>query len=1034
MPPDPHIDDLLDSWEKLRGITTVDSFIDEYCGDALSEVVEELRIKIQRLEAMNQLIGAAKESRQPNVSIETEHYDSDKQVQSLPKFEPGFEIMPGYKLKKILGEGGFGEVWEASAPGGFAVALKIVHLKEGSKDPEYRAVRITRQLRHPNLLSIHGAWEGHGLLVVTMELADGSLQNRFDEATKPPGVNGINAGELRGYMSEAALAIDYLNSPKLNSGNRTHLGIQHRDIKPHNLLLVDGHIKIADFGIARALEHERTGHTGALTPAFAAPEFFKGETSRYSDQYSLAVTYCYLRGGRFPFAGSPERVMYGHLNENPDLTMLPREERSVLARALAKEPEARWPSCQEFITQFEVHKNLPVSEKPPPQDHNTPSPPRHNLRKEKRPTASQALVDTSTEIQSTTFPLLKRPARKRSFLSYCTRFLVSITLPSALIAILIAVVLTFEPSKESSSVLGSKQNARQQNPPLPDTNPQTYTTSKPTSNNTQKANISQPIKHNNILNTPKSQILLKNFKTCIDKGDPKKAIATFDKLTDGLLFPQSTKSAARLFQEVLLHFDNYPKNSKANHAIAQTAHSLIDPALKSLNFQIAQKLSDLALLHGKDTNHILREITARWRYLKDIQPDFNNLNDTADELLLNPKDTKANRLIGIYRCCVLHDWDLGLNNLARSDVKSLRDAAAFDLTQPVNVKQQIELAKKWWDLGQTNSSGVIRAGYLWRSYYWYEKVFYSLPKSKRSVIDKRMESIQKELIDNETIGVLRNFNKNKDHPSAVAFSPNGRLFASADEGGVHLWSTNTGEMIRNFKTGSTNNEIEFSPDGQSLAFGNLQNNVSMINYENGDLIKEFPGKTVREVRFSLNGNQLLVADYDIGVTVWDIKAKKRIQVYNVKGAWGASFQSSGRHILYAADHRWIRRYLSSGHQDSTRIGPHPSDISCMDISPNGQLAVTGTAEGTVHLWNLQTKKQEHILVGHAKFAIDVKFSPDGKRVLSCGKDDLVLLWDVATGTEIHRYEDIGGWDANFSPDGRRAVSCGKNATLIRLPD
>lgn len=106
----------------------------------------------------------------------------------------------------------------------------------------------------------------------------------------------------------------------------------------------------------------------------------------------------------------------------------------------------------------------------------------------------------------------------------------------------------------------------------------------------------------------------------------------------------------------------------------------------------------------------------------------------------------------------------------------------------------------------------------------------------------------------------------------------------------------------------------------------------------------------------------------------------------------------------------------------------------MDISPNGQLAVTGTAEGTVHLWNLQTKKQEHILVGHAKFAIDVKFSPDGKRVLSCGKDDLVLLWDVATGTEIHRYEDIGGWDANFSPDGRRAVSCGKNATLIRLPD
>src|SRR5262249_10198787 len=100
---------------------------------------------------------------------------------------------------------------------------------------------------------------------------------------------------------------------------------------------------------ARLLERQVTSHTGAMTPAYAAPEFFKGQTTSQSDQYSLAVTYCQLRGGRLPFAGTLEEIMMGHAQKEPDLSMVPEAERPVVARALSKKPEERWPSCRAFV-------------------------------------------------------------------------------------------------------------------------------------------------------------------------------------------------------------------------------------------------------------------------------------------------------------------------------------------------------------------------------------------------------------------------------------------------------------------------------------------------------------------------------------------------------------------------------------------------------------------------------------------------------------------------------------------------------------
>ncbi len=251
----------------------------------------------------------------------------------------GMEPVPGYVLVRRLGRGGCGEVWEATGPGQFAVALKFVWLEARAGKIETRSLELMRDVRHPNLLALFGAWRRDGYLVLAMELAEGTLLNRLNEAHKQ-GLPGIPLRELLEHMREAAKGLDHLNG----------LGIQHRDVKPQNLMLVGGGVKVGDYGLAKLLMSAVASHSGSMTPAYSAPESFRGQTSCQSDQYSLAVSYCLLRGGELPFGGNSVQLMFGHVSGEPDLSMLAEpSERAAVGRALSKEPPRRWPNCKAFV-------------------------------------------------------------------------------------------------------------------------------------------------------------------------------------------------------------------------------------------------------------------------------------------------------------------------------------------------------------------------------------------------------------------------------------------------------------------------------------------------------------------------------------------------------------------------------------------------------------------------------------------------------------------------------------------------------------
>jgi serine/threonine protein kinase len=266
-------------------------------------------------------------------------------AQSLP-LEAGAEPLPGYRLLNPLGRGGFGEVWKCEVPGGLHKAIKFVR---GDADgcpaaQELEALQRVRDIRHPFILSLDRVEQIGNVLLIIMELTDRSLHAVCADY-QALGQPGVPREELLGYLLEAAEALDWMNFGH---------DLQHLDIKPHNLFVVSQHVKVADFGLVHSLKDVSPNKSGprdhGLTPLYAAPELLRGHFSRHSDQYSLAIVYQELLTGSVPFwHESPDQLLLLHVSAEPHLATLPPGDRPLVARALAKAPEERFPSCLDFL-------------------------------------------------------------------------------------------------------------------------------------------------------------------------------------------------------------------------------------------------------------------------------------------------------------------------------------------------------------------------------------------------------------------------------------------------------------------------------------------------------------------------------------------------------------------------------------------------------------------------------------------------------------------------------------------------------------
>ncbi|MCX0275556.1 serine/threonine protein kinase [Nocardia zapadnayensis] len=264
--------------------------------------------------------------------------------------EPG-QIFAGYRIDRLLGAGGMGEVYLArdrDLPR--PVALKLLTPIAGDdRDVRARFLReadTAARLSHPNIVAVYARGEEQGRLWMAIQYIEGT-----DVAAV------LRRGPVRPdhavrITEETARALDHAHAA----------GVLHRDVKPANILLAWGEqqqVYLSDFGIAKALDRtDGLTRTGELYASFhyAAPEQFemRPDIDRRADVYSLGCTLYYLLTGRLPYpAATTGALVNAHLNApvpRPSAVdpRLPSGFDGVIARAMAKNRDERFSGCGEL--------------------------------------------------------------------------------------------------------------------------------------------------------------------------------------------------------------------------------------------------------------------------------------------------------------------------------------------------------------------------------------------------------------------------------------------------------------------------------------------------------------------------------------------------------------------------------------------------------------------------------------------------------------------------------------------------------------
>ncbi|MGY4098008.1 serine/threonine-protein kinase [Nocardia sp. R16R-3T] len=262
--------------------------------------------------------------------------------------------MPGstfgkYRLRRLIGSGGMGRVFEAlDTTKGRVVAVKVLP-EQLADDPVYRArfrreSHIAALLQEPHVIPIHDYGEIDGLLYIDMRLVHGESLRSVVRSHGP-----LPPEQAVSVISQIAAGLDAAH----------HDGLIHRDVKPDNILLThDGFAYLADFGLANTNTDERLTQTGAAIGSFnyMAPERFQaGPTTPAVDVYALACVLHECLTGTRPYStdGGDAAVMRAHMVELPPRTSsyapgIPVSIDAVIARGMAKSADDRYASAGEL--------------------------------------------------------------------------------------------------------------------------------------------------------------------------------------------------------------------------------------------------------------------------------------------------------------------------------------------------------------------------------------------------------------------------------------------------------------------------------------------------------------------------------------------------------------------------------------------------------------------------------------------------------------------------------------------------------------
>lgn len=265
-----------------------------------------------------------------------------------------------YELLELIGSGGMAKVYKARCHRlNRLVAVKILR-EDMAQDAEFRRrfhdeSQAVAMLSHPNIVAVYDVSRSSELEYIVMELIDGITLKQYMQKKG----NKLNWREALHFTTQIVKALGHAHSR----------GIIHRDIKPHNVMVLrDGSVKVADFGIARVLS---AGHSTLTQEALGSVHYISPEQARgsfidaRSDLYSAGVVLYEMITGRLPFEGdTPVSVAIQHINSIP---LSPREIdadipealEKITMKAMAPNRDNRYNSADEMLADLEEFRKNP---------------------------------------------------------------------------------------------------------------------------------------------------------------------------------------------------------------------------------------------------------------------------------------------------------------------------------------------------------------------------------------------------------------------------------------------------------------------------------------------------------------------------------------------------------------------------------------------------------------------------------------------------------------------------------------------------
>ncbi len=234
--------------------------------------------------------------------------------------------------------------------------------------------------------------------------------------------------------------------------------------------------------------------------------------------------------------------------------------------------------------------------------------------------------------------------------------------------------------------------------------------------------------------------------------------------------------------------------------------------------------------------------------------------------------------------------------------------------------------------------------------------------------------------------------------SSIVFSPDGELFAIAEDTTISLFSTATGEWLQTLDGHPKKvNDVAISPDGKTLVSVSIAvRDIRIWNLETGKLI----GKLTQDigptncVEFTPDGKLFITGSIgeDRTIKFWDANSLELVQTSPQQAGYINDLAVSADGKLVAA----VRNYVKVWDLLDTSViqkikGPN-LEINALAVSPDGNYVATANKEGTVMVFDIRTGQKTLTAEGHTGWVRTVAFSPDGKHLFSGAEDKVVKIW------------------------------------------